>query len=150
VARLAVAVVDAEVVLHSAGATSGVPVVAERRSLAENPHLERLPDRLSKRDELGVREGARRAERVQARAPERLVDVDVPEARGSALVEKCGLERSSTAGKRLGECPRRELALERLAAEPARAEVLVELAGLEERPRSEPPDVAVGDVRPVV
>ena len=49
-----------------------------------------------------------------------------------------------------GQRARREAALERLAAEAPRREVVLELARLEQRPRSEPAHVAIGDVRSVV
>ena len=45
---------------------------------------------------------------------------------------------------------RREAALERLAAEAPRREVVLELARLEQRPRSEPAYIAIGDIRSVV
>ena len=41
-------------------------------------------------------------------------------------------------------------ALERLDAEAPRCEIVLELARLEQRPRSEPAHVAIGDVRAVV
>ena len=49
----------------------------------------------------------------------------------------------------LPELLRRERCLQRLGTDP-RVEVRLELARLEQKPRAEPPDVAIGDVRSVV
>jgi hypothetical protein len=92
---------------------------------------------------------ARRPQRVDARPPERLVDVDVPHAGERALVEERSLDRRAAAGETGGKRACGERARERLRAE-ASCEVRLELAGLDEQPRAEPADVAVGDVRSVV
>ena len=86
---------------------------------------------------------------MEARPPERFVRVDVPDAREDALVEDDGLERRLAAGEAVGERARGEAAAERLLADPL-GEVRLELAGLEEQPRAEAPDVSIGDVRSVV
>ena len=91
----------------------------------------------------------RRAQRVDARAPQRLVDVDVPEAGERALVEERGLDRRAPLREPLAEPCRREERIERLLAD-ARREVRRELARLEQEPGAEAADVAVGDVRAVV
>ena len=83
------------------------------------------------------------------RAPERLVDVDVPEAGERALVEERGLDRRATLREPLAETRRREERVERLLAD-ARREIRLELARLEHEPGAEAPDVAVRDVRSVV
>ena len=88
-------------------------------------------------------------QRVDARAPERLVDVDVPEAGERALVEQRGLDRRFAVREPRGEHLRRKGAPERLGAE-TRREIGVELARLEQQPRAEAPDVAIGNVRSVV
>ena len=83
------------------------------------------------------------------RAPERLVDIDVPEPRDRALVEQRRLDRSAASLEPLREAARRERALERLAPEPLR-EVPVDVFGLEQVPGTEAAYVTIGDVRPVV
>ena len=89
-----------------------------------------------------------RGERVDAGAPERFVCVDVPDAGEPALIEDRRLDGAS-GWRALGEAAAREALLERLGADPHR-EVRLELPRLEEQPRAEPPDIAVGDVRSVV
>jgi hypothetical protein len=87
---------------------------------------------------------------MQARPPERLVDVDVPEACRGPLVEEGRFERRAPTRKGPRERAAREAPLEWLDSEAPRREILVELARLEERPGSEAADVSIGDVRPVV
>ena len=86
---------------------------------------------------------------MEARPPERFVRVDVPDAREDALVEHDGLQRRLAARQAVGQRAGGEAAAERLLADPLR-EVRLELAGLEEQPRAEAPDVSIGDVRSVV
>jgi hypothetical protein len=87
---------------------------------------------------------------VEPRPPERLVRVDVPDAGEDALVEDDCLQGRAAAREAVGERAGRERVPERLDAD-ARREVRLELAGLEEEPRAEAPDVPVSDgVRPVV
>src|SRR4051794_18134656 len=86
---------------------------------------------------------------MDLRAPERLVDVDVPQARHRALVEQRRLDRRPPAGQTLAEPLRRERAVERPAAE-APAEIVGDLVGLEQMPRAEAAHVAVGDVGTVI
>jgi hypothetical protein len=81
--------------------------------------------------------------------PERLVGVDVPEARGRALIEERSLDRRAAAGEPARERPRREAGFQGLVAD-ARLEVRVQLARLEHQPRAEAPYVSVRDVRSVV
>jgi hypothetical protein len=101
------------------------------------------------RPHLGGFEFARRSQRVDSRTPQRLVGVDVPDARDRALVEQRRLHRRAAMRERGGEvaCPvaRRE----RLPAE-AGVDVRVDLVGLEEEPGAEAADVAIGDLRSVV
>ena len=98
---------------------------------------------------LGGRQLSRRAQWMEPRAPERLVDVDVPHPGERALVEERGLDRSAPPREPPPQLCRGELVGERLRAEPL-VEVRIELARLEEQPRAEPSHVAIGDVRPVV
>ena len=104
------------------------------------------------RDELGElfrRQLVARPEGMEARPPERLVCVDVPDACEEALVEDERLQRRAPPGDLVGEGARRERPAERLGADALR-EVGLELAGLEEQPGSEAAHVAIGDVRSVV
>jgi len=87
-------------------------------------------------------------ERVESRTPQRLVHVDVPHSREDALVEERRLERCATAREPLSESCRCEERVERLVAD-AGGEVRLCLAGLEQQPRAEAPDVAVRNVRSV-
>ncbi len=88
-------------------------------------------------------------ERMDPRPPERLVGVDVPDARDRALIEDRRLDRRAPARELsrevLGLVGRRE----RLPPDP-RVDVGVHFGRLEQEPRAEAADVAVGDVRSVV
>ena len=86
---------------------------------------------------------------MHRRAPERLVGVDVADARDRALVEQSRLDRCPPPGNAAGQDVGGEPGRQRLRAQ-ARGEVRLELAGLERQPRPEAADVAIGDVRPVV
>ena len=88
-------------------------------------------------------------ERIEPRAPQRLVDVDVPHPRERALVEERRLERGAAARETLAEPRGREERVERLVADP-RGEIRLRLPGLEQEPGAEAPHVAVRDVRSVV
>jgi hypothetical protein len=87
---------------------------------------------------------------MDARAPERLVGVDVPDSGGGALVEKRRLDRSLSTGEHALELRGRKAALEGLPPQPPLCEVLLALPRLEQRPRAETADVAIGNVRSVV
>src|SRR4051812_50206078 len=86
---------------------------------------------------------------MQLRAPERFVDVDVPEPGHRPLVEQRGLERSAPPLQSLGEALRREASAERLVAEPA-LQVGIRLFRLEQLPGAEPAPVAGGDIASLV
>ena len=86
---------------------------------------------------------------MDSRAPERLVGVDVPHAGDGALVEDRRLDRGTPPGELLSEVLRAVRIRERLAPD-ARIDVCVHLVGLQQEPGAEPPDVSVGNVRPVV
>ena len=86
---------------------------------------------------------------MDCRAPESLVDIDVAEPCDRPLVEQRRLHGSATALQPLRQPAGREAALQRLDPELLR-EVRLELARLEQEPRAEASDIAVGDVRPVV
>jgi len=117
--------------------------------LARDAELERAADRPVEARHLGAVELTRGSERVDARAPERLVRIDVPDAGDRTLVEKRRLRGCASTFERSSERGGGERSVERLPAD-THAQVLVELARLEEEPRSEAADVAVGDVRSVV
>jgi hypothetical protein len=91
----------------------------------------------------------RRAERVDACAPQRLVDVDVPEAGERPLIEQGRLARRPPLREPLAEPRRGEAGVERFRAEACR-QIRRELARFEHEPRAETADVAVGDIRSVV
>ena len=90
-------------------------------------------------------EALRRTERMDLRAPERLVDVDVPEPANGALVEQRSLDRRAPSLERSASARGREAASQWLRAELG-VEVRLDLARLEEQPRAEAAHVAVGDV----
>ena len=102
-ARLAPAAVDAELVLHAALAPSGLAVVAQRRALTRDPRVERLAHAPVKRLSSRRLERAGDPQRVEPRAPERLVGVDVPDAGDRALVEQRRLQRRPPAAQRLAQ-----------------------------------------------
>ena len=88
-------------------------------------------------------------QRVEARAPQRLIGVDVSHPGEGALVEERRLERGAPSRETLAEPRRREERVERLVAN-ALAQVRLRLAGLEQEPGAEAPDVPIRDVRAVV
>ena len=98
--------------------------------------------------ELRVVEAAGDPQRVEHALPQRLVDVDVPEARDRSLVEQRRLERGAPSVQPPSEPGRRERA-ERLRPEPG-GEIGGQLALLEQLPGAEAPDIAIGDVRAIV
>src|SRR2546430_1109153 len=73
---------------------------------------------------------------VDLRPPERLVDVDVPQAGECALVEERRLDRGAAVGEARAEGFWGEAAVERLLAEAGR-EVRLELVVSEQEPRAE-------------
>ena len=89
------------------------------------------------------------AQGMDLRAPQRLVDVDVPHAGERPLVEQRSLDGRAAALEEAAEPGSREQRVERLLTE-ARREVRVELARLQEQPGAESAYVAVGDVGAVV
>src|SRR5262249_7122299 len=121
----------------------------KRRSLAGEPMLERRTDPAVQSPEFVSVEVGGRPEWVESCAPQRLVDVDVPQPRQRPLVEERRLERRAPVGKTLAEPRGREEGVERLVTDSG-GDVRVRLPGLEQEPRSEAPYVAIGDVRAVV
>jgi hypothetical protein len=111
--------------------------------------LERCPYGPVQPPQLRAVEAGRRAQRVEPRSPECLVDVDVPHSREGPLVEQRRLQRRSAAGKALAQPGGGEERVERLVAD-ARAEIRLCFSGLEQQPGAEAADVSVRDVRAVV
>ena len=99
--------------------------------------------------QLGAIEAGRAAKRIEPRAPQRLVDVDVPHPRERPLVEQRSLERGAATRQALPEPGCREERIERLVADPS-TEVGLRLFSLEEQPGTEAPNVPVRNVRSVV
>jgi hypothetical protein len=81
--------------------------------------------------------------------PERLVGVDVAEARDGALIEDGRLDRRPPPGERASEASRREGSPERLRPQSAVPEG-IELIRRYELPGPEAANIAIGDVRSVV
>jgi hypothetical protein len=134
--------VHAELLLHRTGSAVGCPVVAQRRALPGDAGSQRRADGAREPDDFVARELVRGAQRAQARTPEGLVRVDVPEAGDDTLVEEDGLQRGLPARELSAEPTRRELRAEGLGAV-LRLQVRLELRLLEDEPCSESPDVAV-------
>src|SRR5262249_8476781 len=67
-----------ELARQAAAVAVGTAVVPERRALARDPEPQRLLDALAQPSQLVVVEAPGRAEWIEARVPERLVDIDVP------------------------------------------------------------------------
>jgi len=81
--------------------------------------------------------------------PQCLVDVDVPEPGNRSLIEERRLDGCASPFELGGEAASSERALEWLQPEPL-LEVRLQLAGLEQLPRAEAPNVSIRDVRSVV
>src|SRR5207253_5045144 len=85
-AGLAFAAVDPELRLHRAFGALGGSVVAQRRSLARDAQAERAADRLDEGVELFPAHVMAGTKRMEPGPPERLVRVDVSDARENPLV----------------------------------------------------------------
>src|SRR5581483_7166587 len=144
-AGLAGAAVHLELVLHRSALAVRQRVVAQRRAPARDSTLERCANRPMERLHLVELERSRRCQRMDARPPQRLVGVDVPDAGDRALVEDRSLHRRFPAGEPRGEIAGAEAVGERLAAD-AGVEVRIQLARLEQEPGAEAADVAERDV----
>src|SRR3954470_13532078 len=145
VARLPAAAVHLELVLHRPAIAVRQAVVAERRPLARDADLERLPDRRVQPAKLVPVDRLSRPERVDPRTPERLVDVDVPHAGKRPLVEEGRLDRRTPPRELRAEPRSREQGMERLLPD-LLVEIGLELARLEQQPRAEAADVAIRDI----
>src|SRR5919201_491704 len=143
-AGLAFASVDLELVLHAATTPVRSPVGAESGSLAGDSGLKSGPDAAMKRFDLRLVERSRLLERVDPRPPERLVCIDVPDARQRPLVQERRLHRSPATGERFRQSLRGEAAGERFSAD-ALTQIGLELVWLDQEPRPESADVPVHD-----
>ena len=88
-------------------------------------------------------------ERTDARAPKRLVHVDVAHSGERPLIEQSGLDRGAASSETATEMVRSEGGVERLLPHAGR-QVRVRFTRLEHQPGAESPDVAVRNVRFVV
>jgi hypothetical protein len=111
VARLAGSLIDVKALLHLAIAIWGC-VVVDRRAASGNGLAQHADDREVQRINLSGAQRARRGERMDLRAPERLVGIDVADAHDAALVKKQALDAcrpmpnqraKGAGGKRRGE-----------------------------------------------
>jgi hypothetical protein len=109
--------VDEELVLEGALDAVGVAEVVDRRAPGGEAGQQRLAHRLRQRVPLRAREGARRAQRMDARPEQRLVGVDVAHPRDAPLVEQEGLDGSAPAACHPSQRLAGELAVEGLQAE---------------------------------
>ncbi len=111
--------------------------VVDRRALGGHARLERRDHGVAQPGDLAALEPVGRAQRVDPRAVERLVGVDVPHAGDLALVEQERLHRRAARARERVQVRAREVGRERLHAEPPREERLPrrraerELAGAE-------------------
>src|SRR5207253_10824767 len=149
VARLALASVNLELVLHRARPAVRERIVPEGGALASDSRLESGADAAGQTAQLVPVEAFGGAQRMDLRAPKRLVHVDVSHAGERALVEEGRLDGRPPCGKALAESRGGEERVEWLLAD-ANVEVGLELARLEQQPGAEAPDVAVRDVRSVI
>jgi len=88
-------------------------------------------------------------QRVDPRPPEGLVGVDVADTGHGSLIEDRRLHGCATVPEAEAEIAGAERRSERLRAD-TRIDVGPHLVRLEQEPGSEAPDIAVGDIRPVV
>jgi hypothetical protein len=86
---------------------------------------------------------------MELRPPECFVDIDVSEPGDGALIEERRFDRRAATLEPLSKPSRRERSLERFDAQ-SLVKIVVELAGLEQLPRTEPADVAIRHTRSVV
>src|SRR4051812_19959716 len=152
-ARLALAAVDEELVLEGALDAVGMAEVVDRRTARAEARLERRDDRVAQRGDLAALQRARAAQRMDAGAKERLVGVDVADARDAALVQQQRLDRRAPLARLQVEVLGREVRAERLDAQAAVEELLQrgaaerELAGAEAARVTEAQDVGVVELQ---
>src|SRR3954447_4565901 len=148
-ARLALAQVDQEAVLERAADPFGVAEVVDGGALRLDAELERLHHRVAQRARLLAVDAVGAPERVDARAEERLVGVDVADARDPLLVEQHRLDRGAAVAGQLVQALAGELGLERLDAEALGEEVVERLRAERELAGAEPARVDELQLRPL-
>ena len=149
-ARLAGAAVDGEALLRRAVAAVGRAVVADGGSLRLDALAQHLADRLVQPFQPRAAHAPGGRAGMDAGAPERLVDVDVPEPGHGALVEQRGLHGRLAAAQPLRQVARGEGVAERLGAE-AGVEVRLGVERIGQQvPGAEAADVGVDERRAVV
>jgi hypothetical protein len=104
-------------VLHAPRGAVRPAVLAQGRPLAGDAGSERPPHAAHELLHLSGIEVAAGAQWMDARPPECLVGVDVPDAREEALVEQERLDRGAAAGEPLRDGRRRAAAFEKLCAD---------------------------------
>jgi hypothetical protein len=102
----------------SSGAV-GLPEIAvrQRGAALTNGSAQRRLYRPVEHLDLSIGEAVSRAKRVNASLPERLIDVDVPQASQEALIEQKGLDSPSPLGKHVPETLDGKCVSQRLGAE---------------------------------
>ena len=118
--RLALAAVHAELGLHRALASVGSAVVAEGGTLARDSAAKRTPDAAHEVAELFLGQLVAGPQGMEARPPESLVGVDVPDTGEEPLVEDERLQGRAAAGDRVGERACRKRPAEWLGADALR------------------------------
>src|SRR5690349_17386891 len=96
-AWLARAVIHLELLLHPTLAAARVAVVAARRAAETDALAQHEADRLAQPRDLIGTQRARGPQRMDARPPEGLDGVDVPDTGDRALIEKQRLDRGASA-----------------------------------------------------
>ena len=117
-ARLPVALVDPVLKLEFAAIAVGIDVVGNGRAAGTDGFGQNLADCAVERQELLLRQVFRDARRMQARAKQALVRIDVADAAQDALVEQQGLDASAPRSKFSAEFLRADL--QRLLAQLSR------------------------------
>src|SRR5581483_3331119 len=98
-AGLALAVIDAEIVLEIAERAVGAPMIAQRRAARLDRIVEHGSDRVGQRNSALVRragfagDGESHALGRQPRAMQRLADIDIAQPGNHALIAERGLQR---------------------------------------------------------
>src|SRR4051794_36778439 len=145
-AVLTLASVNEELVLHRPLLAPGVAIVVDRRAAGVDASLQRRHHRVTQRLQvLGLHRAGGR-ERVQLCSEERLVGIDVADARDAGLVEQEGLERGRPPRGHLPQRLRGELGGERLDPELREALLqprVLDQEGLAEAARVGEPELAV-------
>jgi hypothetical protein len=117
--------------------------------LSRDSRLERSANATVECADLASIELAGRSPRIDPRAPERFVGVDISDSGERSLVEERCLDGSLPPRESLAEIGCGKSASQRLEAE-ARRQIGLQLVRSKHEPGSEPPDIAVPDVRSVV